>query len=119
MSAEAWASSFLGWDVYYDGDADQGHALARTALRLHREAGDHMGVVLALMQIGYIHLCAGEAEPAADWFVRCASVCVGSGNVWYHAYAQWGLAVVAVLRGDHEDAARLGLRRAARHPRHG
>jgi len=107
VSAEAWASSFLGWDVYYDGDADQGHALARTALCLHREAGDRMGVVLALMQIGYIHLCAGEAEPAADWFVRCASVCVGSGNVWYHAYAQWGLAVVAVLRGDHEDAGRL------------
>ena len=107
VSAEAWASSFLGWDVYYDGDADQGHALARTALCLHREAGDRIGLVLALMQIGYIHLCAGEAEPAADWFVRCASVCVGSGNVWYHAYAQWGLAVVAVLRGDHEDAGRL------------
>ena len=107
VSAEAWASSFLGWDVYYDGDADQGHALARTALCLHREAGDRMGVVLALMQIGYIHLCAGETEPAADWFVRCASVCAGSGNVWYHAYAQWGLAVVALLRGDHEDAGRL------------
>jgi predicted ATPase/DNA-binding CsgD family transcriptional regulator len=106
-SAEAWASSFLGWDVYYDGDADQGHALARTALRLHRAAGDRRGVMLALMQIGYIHLCAGEADPAADWFARCAAVCAGSDNVWYHAYAQWGLAVVAVLRGDHEDAGQL------------
>ena len=107
VSAEAWASSFLGWDVYYDGDIDQGHALARTALRLHREAGDHVGVVMALMQIGYIHLCAGEAEPAADWFAQCAAVCASSGNVWYHAYTQWGLAVVALL-GDHEGAAELG-----------
>jgi predicted ATPase/DNA-binding NarL/FixJ family response regulator len=107
MSAEAWASSFLGWDVYYDGDIDQGHALARTALRLHREAGDHVGVVMALMQIGYIHLCAGEAEPAADWFAQCAAVCASSGNVWYHAYTQWGLAVVALL-GDHEGATELG-----------
>ena len=107
VSAEAWASSFLGWDVYYDGDIDQGHALARTALRLHREAGDHVGVVMALMQIGYIHLCAGEAEPAADWFAQCAAVCASSGNVWYHAYSQWGLAVVALL-GDQEGAAELG-----------
>jgi non-specific serine/threonine protein kinase len=107
VGAEAWASSFLGWDVYYDGDADQGHALARTALRLHRAAGDRIGVVMALMQVGYIHLCAGEADPAADWFARCAAVCADSGNVWYHTYAQWGLAVVAVLRGDHEDAGRL------------
>ena len=107
VSAEAWASSFLGWDVYYDGDIDQGHALARTALRLHREAGDHVGVVMALMQIGYIHLCAGEAEPAADWFAECAAVCASSSNVWYHAYTQWGLAVVALL-GDHEGAAELG-----------
>jgi len=107
-AAEAWASSFLGWDLYHDGDADQGHALAQTALRLHREAGDHMGVVLALMQIGFIHMSAGEAEPAADWFTTCADVCQDSGNVWYHAYAQWGLAVVALLRGDHEDARRRG-----------
>jgi predicted ATPase/DNA-binding NarL/FixJ family response regulator len=105
---EAWASSFLGWVLYHDGDADQGHALARSALRLHREAGHPTGVVLALMQIGYIHMCAGEAESAADWFTTCADVCQESGNVWYHAYAQWGLAVVALLRGDHEGARRLG-----------
>ena len=108
VGAEAWASNFLGWDLYYDGDAEQGHALARTALRLHQAAGDHMGVVLALMQIGYIHMCAGEAEQAAAWFTRCADLCQDSGNVWYHAYSQWGLAVVALLRGEHEGAHRLG-----------
>jgi len=107
VNAEAWALSFLGWDVYYDGDAERGHALARTALRLHHEAGDHRGVVMALMQIGYIHLCAGETEPAADWFTRCAAACTASGNAWYHAYTRWGLAVVAVLRGDHEGAGPL------------
>jgi len=108
LSAEAWASSFLGWDVYYDGDADQGHALARTALRLHREAGHHMGEVMALMQIGYIYMCAEEAEEAACWYTRCADLCQDSGNVWYHAYSQWGLAVAALLRGDHEGARLLG-----------
>jgi predicted ATPase/DNA-binding NarL/FixJ family response regulator len=107
VTAEAWASSFLGWDLYYDGDPDQGHELARTALRLHREAGNPMGVVLALMQIGYIHMCAGEAEPAARWFSECARTCESSGNVWYHAYAQWGLGVAAMLRADHEGAAQL------------
>jgi predicted ATPase/DNA-binding CsgD family transcriptional regulator len=109
VNAEAWASSFLGWVVYYGGDAGQGHALAQTALRLHRKAGDRTGVVLALMQIGYIHMCAGEAEPAACWFTRCADLCRDSGNAWYHAYSQWGLAVSALLRGDHEGARRLGF----------
>ena len=108
VSAEAWASSFLGWVMYNDGDADQGHALARTAVRLHRKAGDRMGIVLALIQVGYIHMCAGEAEQAAAWFTRCAAACQDSGNVWYHAYAQWGLAVVALLRGDPAGAARQG-----------
>ena len=51
---------------------------------------------------------AGEAEQAADWYTTCADVCQDSGNAWYHAYARWGLAVVALLRGDHEDARRLG-----------
>jgi len=109
VAAEAWASSFLGWVVYYGGDADQGHALAQTALRLHRAADDRTGVVLALMQIGYIHMCGREAEPAACWFTRCADLCRDSGNVWYHAYSQWGLAVCALLRGDHEGARRLGF----------
>ena len=30
VSAEAWASSFLGWDVYYDGDADRARLGGRT-----------------------------------------------------------------------------------------
>jgi predicted ATPase/DNA-binding NarL/FixJ family response regulator len=107
LAAEAWASSFLGRDLYYDGDPDQGHALARTALRLHREAGNPIGVVLALMQIGYIHMCAGEAGSAAHWFRECARTCESSGNVWYHSYAQWGLGVAAMLRADHECAAQL------------
>ena len=107
VTAEAWASSFLGWVMYYDGDPGQGHVLAQTALRLHREADNPMGVVLALMQIGYIHMCAGEGESAARWFSECARACESSGNVWYHAYVQWGLGVAAMLRADHQDAAQL------------
>jgi non-specific serine/threonine protein kinase len=107
VTTEAWASTFLGWVLYYDGDPGQGHALARSALRLHREAGDPTGVVLALAQIGYIHVCAGEAASAAHWFRECARACERSGNAWYRAYAQWGLGVAALLRADHEGAAKL------------
>jgi hypothetical protein len=74
VRAEAWASSFLGWDLYFLGDRGQGHALAQAALRRHRESADRVGEVLALMQIGYIHLCADEPEQAAGWFGECARV---------------------------------------------
>jgi predicted ATPase/DNA-binding CsgD family transcriptional regulator len=108
VRAEAYASSFLGWDRYLLGDPDQGHALAQTALRLHQQSADQIGVVLALAQIGFIHLCAGEAPEAVHWWGQCARVSEASGNVWYRVYAQWGLAVAALLRGDHEDARLLG-----------
>src|SRR5215469_667260 len=108
VGAEAWASSFLGWDLYFLGDPDQGHALAQTALRLHRESADQLGVVMALMQIGYIHLCAEEAELAADRFAECATVCESSCNVWFGAYSQWGMGVAALLRADLDRADRLG-----------
>jgi predicted ATPase/DNA-binding CsgD family transcriptional regulator len=108
VRAEAYASSFLGWNLYFLGDPDQGYALAQTALRLHQQSADRIGVVLALAQIGFIHLCAGEASAAAHWWGECARVSEASGNVWYHAYSQWGLAAAALLRGDHEDGRRLG-----------
>jgi predicted ATPase/DNA-binding CsgD family transcriptional regulator len=107
----AYASSFLGYALYYLGEEDQGHALAETALELHQQAGDQVGVVLAQMQFGYIHLCAGEARSAADWFGKCASTCESSGNTWYYAYARWGLGVAALLLADPGAAA--GLVRAA------
>ena len=107
----AYASSFLGYAMYYLGEEDQGHALAENALELHQQAGDQVGVVLAQMQFGYIHLCAGEARSAADWFGKCARTCDSSGNSWYHAYARWGLGVAALLLADPGAAA--GLVRAA------
>src|SRR5215510_8969267 len=107
VGAEAWASSFLGWDLYYLGDAEAGDALAQTALKLHRESGDQVGVVYALAQIGFTRLCAGEALAAADAWGECARVCESSGNVWFHAYAQWGLGVAALLRADYDSAAGL------------
>jgi DNA-binding NarL/FixJ family response regulator len=107
VRAEAYASSFLGSDLNFLGDPDGGHALAQTALRLHRQSADQLGVVLALAQIGFIHLCAGEATAAADWWGECARVSEASGNAWYHAYSQWGLGVAALLGADHDDAVRL------------
>ena len=108
VRAEAYASSFLGWDLYFLGDPGQGYGLAQAALRLHQRCDDQIGVVLALAQVGFIHMCAGEAPEAARWWDECARVSQASGNVWYHAYAQWGLAVAALLAGDQEDARRLG-----------
>jgi predicted ATPase/DNA-binding CsgD family transcriptional regulator len=107
VRAEAYASSFLGWNLYFLGDPDQGHALAQTALRLHRQSADQIGVVLALAQIGFIHVCAGEATATADWWGECARVSEVSGNAWYQAYSQWGLGVASLLRADHDRAARL------------
>jgi len=103
----AYASSFLGYAMYWLGDEDRGRALAESALDLHQQSGDQVGVVLAQMQIGFIHLCAGEAEPAAGWFGQCARTCENSGIAWYHAYARWGLGVAALLLADHGAAAGL------------
>src|SRR5215469_5999330 len=117
VRAAAWASSFLGYELYCFGHCSNGHALAQTALRLHRGLADEVGMVLALMQIGFIHLCSDQARAAADWFGRCARTCESSGNVWYHAYAQWGLGVAALLLGDHDVGAEL-TRDALRIMRH-
>src|SRR5262249_60304646 len=67
---------------------------------LHRQSADQVGVVLALAQLGFIHLCAGELEAAADRYSGCARLAEGSGNTWYETYGRWGLGVVAWLRGD-------------------
>ena len=81
--------------------------MAETALRLHREADDQIGVALVLTAGGYMHLFSGEPQLAAERFGECASVCESSGNVWYHTYAQWGLAAAKWLLADHEGVAAL------------
>ena len=97
----AYASSFLGYAMYWLGEEDQGHALAESALDLHQQSGDQVGVVLAQIQIGFLHLCAKDERSAADWFGECARTCESSGNTWYHAYARLGLGVAALLLADH------------------
>ena len=103
----AYASSFLGYAMYWLGEEDRGRALAESALDLHQQSGDQVGVVLAQMQIGFLHLCAREAQSAADWFGECARTCDASGNTWYHAYARLGLGVAALLLADQGAAAVL------------
>ena len=97
----AYASSFLGYAMYWLGEEDQGHALAESALDLHQQSGDQVGVVLAQMQIGFLRLRARQVQMAADWFGECARTCESSGNTWYHAYARLGLGVAALLLADH------------------
>jgi predicted ATPase/DNA-binding NarL/FixJ family response regulator len=111
--AVAYASVFLGYILYSIGEAAPGHALAETALRLHREAADPVGVVLALLFDGFIHLCSGEPGEAADRYGECTCLAESTGNIWSQTHAQWGLAVATWLLGDHADAGALagaGLR---------
>jgi predicted ATPase/DNA-binding NarL/FixJ family response regulator len=103
----AYASTYLGSVLFYLGERAQGHVVAETALRMHRESADQIGVALVLMAIGFIHLLAGEPQAAAGRFGDCARVCESSGNLWYHTYAQWGLATSMWLLGDHDGAATL------------
>ena len=98
--AEAWAMSFLGFVTYSLGKTDDGQALAGAALRRHEETGDQLGIALALAQTGFIRLCSGEPRMAADLYTQCGRVSESSGNVWYQAYAQWGVGVATWLLGD-------------------
>jgi non-specific serine/threonine protein kinase len=102
VRAIAYASTYLVSVLYYLGKPGRGQTAAVTALRLHREADDQIGVALLLTGIGYMHLFSGEPHLAAERFGECASVCENSGNVWYHTYAQWGLAAAKWLLADHE-----------------
>ena len=68
VRAEAYASSFLGWDLYFLGDPGQGYPLGQTALWLHQQSADQIGVVLAL------------AGGRADRCGRCGALGCGSGR---------------------------------------
>ena len=107
IRAIAYASTYLGPVLYSLREPARGHAVTEIALRLHREDADQLGVALALMRIGFMYLCAGEAREASDRFSECARVSESSDNVWYHTYAQWGLAVATWLLADHDSAATL------------
>ena len=104
-NAEAWALSFLGFVIYSLGQAEDGQALVESALRLHEEVGNQIGVALALAQTGFIRLCSGEPRMAADLYTQCARVSESSGNVWYQTYAQWAVGVATWMLGDPGSAA--------------
>jgi len=103
----AYASSQLGYVLYYLGEVGHGHVMAENALRLHQQSADQRGVALALTQLGFIHLCSGESQLAADRFGECARLAERTGNVWYQGNARWGLAVATWLLGDPDGAAAL------------
>ena len=104
-NAEAWALSFLGYVTYSLGQAEDGQARVESAIRLHEETGNQIGVALALAQAGFIRLCSGEPQMAADLYAHCARVSESSGNVWYQTYAQWAVGVATWMLGDPGSAA--------------
>ena len=113
VRAVAYASTYLGYILYSIGETDQGHALAETALGLHRQAADQTGIVMSLLFDGFMHMCSGEPEAAAGRFGECMRLAETSGNVWSQTHAQWGLAVATWMLGDHGRAGALacaGLR---------
>ena len=113
--AEAWSSSFLGFVIYSLGETEDGLALADSALRLHEETGNQIGIALALGQTGFIRLSSGEARMAADLFARCARVSESSGNVWSQTYAQWAARRGSVDARRFMRRGRIGARRAFHH----
>jgi len=105
--AAAYASSYLSYVMYYLGEAERGRVLAETALTMHRDSGDQIGVVMSLTQLGSTDLHGQELTRAAGRFGECARVCERTGNIWYQTYAQRGLGVATWLLGDPEAAATL------------
>ena len=99
-----YASTQLGFVRYNLGEVDRGSALAEKSLTLARRSGDQTGVVLALTQLGFIDLCSGKPRAAVDRFSECSRLARSSGNVWYQAHAQWGLAVATWLLGGPDEA---------------
>jgi len=113
IPAVAYASTYLGYILYSVGETDQGHTLTETALRLHRQCADPVGIVMALLFDGFIHLCSGEPAEAVDRSGECMRLAETSGDRWSQTYAQWGLAVAAWMVEDHARAdalAHAGLR---------
>jgi predicted ATPase len=104
LRAQAYASSFLGYGLYALGESERGHTLAETALRLHQQSGDQVGVTMSLTQMGFIHLRAGQMTAAAERFGECAQLARSSGNLWAEKYARWGQGVTAWRLGDHDEA---------------
>jgi len=107
LSATAYASTLLGLALFGLGESHRGRALVEGSLALHRRSADKAGVVLALAQLGFIHLCSGDLGAAVGRYGECGRLAQSSGNLWYEKYARWGLGVAAWLRADHDRAAGL------------
>jgi predicted ATPase/DNA-binding NarL/FixJ family response regulator len=107
VRAVGYASTFLGNVLYSLGEVGQAHALVETALRLHRDSADQVGATLSLLHSGYMHLCSGQSQAAAERFGECMRVSERGGNLWSQTYARWGLGVAALLLADPDGAAAL------------
>lgn len=111
----AYASAYLGYVLFSVGGTGAHDALLDTALSLHRESADAVGIAVTLLFDGFIRLVSGEPGEAARRFAECAGHCEHDGLVYFLGHARWGLAVAAWLSADYasaSDLAAAGLRLA-------
>jgi predicted ATPase/DNA-binding CsgD family transcriptional regulator len=106
-SAVAYASQFLGRSVWRLGDADRGLALTDQALASHRAADDWEGVVLALVQLGWMRILSGNPAHGRGVLRECIALCHAHSERWIASYALWVLGIGAWLDGAVEEAAEL------------
>jgi DNA-binding CsgD family transcriptional regulator len=106
-SALAYASQFLGRGVWLLGDAERGLALTEEALASHRSAKSWQGMVLALVQLGWMRTLSGNPGESRDPLQECVDICVAHGERWICSYALWALGLAAWLEGGLEEAALL------------
>jgi predicted ATPase/DNA-binding NarL/FixJ family response regulator len=111
----AYASAYLAYVLFSTGETAAHGALFDTALTLHRESADPVGIAMTLLFDGFIRLVSGEPGEAARRFAECAERCEHDGLVYFLGHARWGLAVAAWLLSDYaraSDLAVAGLRLA-------
>ena len=105
-SAVAYASQFLGRGVWLLGDAERGLALTEEALASHRCSDNWQGMVLALVQFGWMKALSGSPAESRDPLQECVDICVAHGERWICSYALWALGLAAWFEGCLEEATR-------------
>jgi len=97
---------FRGMVAMSRGDLAGAVASYDDALAAHREAGDPIGVAMALYRRGLVAICRGEAQASA-WGEACRTHCDEHGDRWWKAYALWELGLQAWRDGDGRRATAL------------
>jgi DNA-binding CsgD family transcriptional regulator len=106
-TAFAYASQFLGRGLWLLGDCDRGLRLTEQALTSHRTAKSWQGIVLALVQLGWMKTLSDTPAGNREILQECVDVCTLHGERWICSYALWSLGLAALLDGRLDEATRL------------